>query len=103
MEDEVSRVELRQQNRVEAERPNAVVRFFEADVVMRERVGDIEQFGADAKRAHMVIFLTRKCAGYSRGSNPAGKGCGDGWWRDAGVAPSKGVRGRSPLCSQRNA
>lgn len=49
MEDEVAFVEASEQHRVEEEGPDAVRRLIEPDVVMRERVGDIQEFGAKAK------------------------------------------------------
>lgn len=57
MEDEVAFVEAGQQHRVEEDGPDAVRRLFEPDVVMRERVGDIQEFGAEPKGPARGDFL----------------------------------------------
>lgn len=63
MQDEVAFVEAGQQHRVEEDGPDAVRRLFETDVVMRERVGDIQEFGAKPKGSARGDLLDEEVTG----------------------------------------
>ncbi len=89
VQDVVAFVELGEEDGVEEDGPDAIVRLFQPDVVMGEGVRDIEQFGAEAKRATRRDLLDEEMAGVPRGGNRDGNGRGDGLVVAAGVWPSR--------------
>ena len=51
MDDTIALVEAREQDRAEVNRPDPIVNFFESDVVVVERSGEVQQPGLKANRA----------------------------------------------------
>lgn len=94
MQDKVAFVEPGQQHRAEEERPDAVVGLLEADVLMCEGVGDIQEFGAEptSPKTHLGVSTAGGVAFIRRSLEPdyrvleAGMAA-KGWGWSGGDAP----------------
>ena len=61
-DDIVALIEAREQDRAEVNRPNPVVDFFETDVAIVERIGEIQHPGLNANRAGIADPFDEKLA-----------------------------------------
>jgi len=73
-DDHVAFVELGQEDRAEVDRPDPIVGFFEAEVVLLQGIRDEEQLVLEAKRAGVGHPLDQEVAGVGERRQVLGKG-----------------------------
>jgi len=80
----VALVDFRQKDRPEIDRPDAVIGFFQADVMLFECVGDEEQLVLEPERAGVGDLLDQEVPRVFERGQSLGKGAGRGGVARAG-------------------
>lgn len=97
-DDHVPFVDFGEQDGPEVDRPDAVVGFFQADVVLFERVGDEEQLVFEPERARVRNALDQEVAGVLERRQAFGKRARRRGEAGAGRLAAPATRAVAPCC-----